>query len=95
MTGVQTCALPICPKIFVIGNAPTALYRIMELYDSGLLYPEAVVAVPVGFVGAAEAKDLIFSKDIPCIITRGRKGGSTIAVAIVNAIMKEALKELE
>lgn len=79
-------------KIFLIGNAPTAIYRIVELYDSGILRPEAVVAVPVGFVGAAEAKDLIYSKDIPCIITKGRKGGSTIAAAIINAIMKEALK---
>lgn len=80
--------------VFIIGNAPTALYRIMELQKSGRLQPAAVVGVPVGFVGAAESKDELWNTDIPCIITRGRKGGSTIGVAIVNAVMREAKKSL-
>lgn len=77
------------PKIFVIGNAPTALYRIMEKIEQGDTSVIAVIGVPVGFVGAAESKEALWSKDISSIITVGRKGGSTIAVAIINAILKE------
>lgn len=82
-------------KIFVIGNAPTALYRIMEHVMSGKMEVEVVVGVPVGFVGAAESKEALWNTEIPSIITKGRKGGSTIGVAIVNAVMKEAKKQIE
>lgn len=81
--------------VFIIGNAPTALYRIMELYNNNRIKPIAVVGVPVGFVGAAESKEELWNTEIPSIITRGRKGGSTIGVAIVNAILREANKSLE
>lgn len=81
-------------KIFIIGNAPTALYRIMELCKEGLLNPKAVIGVPVGFVGAAESKEALWQTDIKSIITKGRKGGSTIGVAIVHAFMKEAKKQI-
>ncbi len=81
-------------KIFVVGNAPTALYRMIELQETGGLEVEAIVGVPVGFVGAAESKETLWKTDIPSIMTRGRKGGSTIAVAIINAVMKEAVKQI-
>jgi len=81
-------------KLFVIGNAPTALYRILELVEKGVLYPEAVIGIPVGFVGAAESKEALWAADIPSVITKGRKGGSTIGVALVNAVLKEAVKNL-
>ena len=81
--------------VFIIGNAPTALYRIMELHKNKTLKPIVVVGVPVGFVGAAESKDELWNTEIPSIITRGRKGGSTIGVAIVNAIMREAKKSID
>lgn len=81
-------------KVFVIGNAPTALYRILELSEKGELAPEAVIGVPVGFVGAAESKEALWAVDIPAVIAKGRKGGSTIGVALVNAVMKEAVKSL-
>lgn len=74
-------------KIFVLGNAPTALYKVMEMKDSGELEVDAVVGVPVGFVGAAESKDELEKTNIPYIISKGRKGGSNLAAAIVNAIL--------
>lgn len=77
-------------KVFVVGNAPTALFRIIELYREGALAPEAIVGVPVGFVGAAESKDALWRTDIPSVISRGGKGGSTVGVAIVNAVLREA-----
>lgn len=82
-------------KIFAVGNAPTALYRIIEWMekDNWDMNVEAVIGVPVGFVGAEESKDALWKQDIPSIITKGRKGGSTIAVAIVNAVLREAVKK--
>ena len=75
------------PVIFVVGNAPTALVRIYELYNEGIFKPELVIGVPVGFVNVVQAKELIIQTEIPCIIERGRKGGSNIAAAICNALL--------
>ena len=75
------------PVIFAIGNAPTALLRIRELVEAGHLDPLLVVGVPVGFVNVVEAKDEIAASGMPSILARGRKGGSTIAAAIMNAIL--------
>ncbi|MCI8750095.1 MAG: precorrin-8X methylmutase [Lachnospiraceae bacterium] len=75
------------PVIFVTGNAPTALIRIYELYKEGIINPGLVIGVPVGFVNVVQAKELIIQTDIPCIISRGRKGGSNIAAAICNALL--------
>lgn len=75
------------PIIFAIGNAPTALVRIRELYEEGKLKPEAVIGVPVGFVNVCESKELIMETDIPYIVAKGRKGGSNVAAAICNAIL--------
>ncbi|MEE8575176.1 MAG: precorrin-8X methylmutase [Thermodesulfobacteriota bacterium] len=80
--------------IAVIGNAPTALREILSLIGAGKIKPALVIGVPVGFVGAREAKEeLMASSDIEYIATEGRKGGSTVAVAIVNALLIEAGKE--
>lgn len=75
------------PVIFVAGNAPTALVRIYELYSEGVFKPELVIGVPVGFVNVVQAKELIIQTEIPCIVARGRKGGSNIAAAICNALL--------
>jgi len=75
------------PIVFAIGNAPTALLRLRELYDNEGLRPEAIIAVPVGFVNVVEAKDLIMEMDVPYIVNVGRKGGSTVAAAICNSIL--------
>jgi precorrin-8X/cobalt-precorrin-8 methylmutase len=81
-------------KIFVIGNAPTALYRILEHKDN-MNTVIGVIGVPVGFVGAKESKEVLWDSSIPSMITMGRKGGSTVAVAIVNALLREAVKGIE
>ena len=74
--------------IFAIGNAPTALVRLYELISEGKLNPEAVIAVPVGFVNVVQSKELILTlKDTPYIVARGRKGGSNIAACICNALL--------
>lgn len=74
------------PVIFAIGNAPTALLSIESLVKSGKLNPVAVIAVPVGFVNVVESKERIIDLKIPAIVARGRKGGSNIAAAIINAL---------
>lgn len=73
--------------IFVFGNAPTALFRLKELISEGKAHPKLIIAVPVGFVGAAESKEHMDELNIPYIRVKGRKGGSTVAAAIVNALM--------
>jgi len=74
--------------IFVVGNAPTALIRIYDLIKSGELNPALVVGVPVGFVNVTESKEMITSlNNTPYIVANGRKGGSNVAAAIINAIM--------
>ena len=74
--------------VYAIGNAPTALIRLCELINEGLAAPAVVIGVPVGFVNVIEAKNMLASlKEIPRIITHGRKGGTTAACAIVNAIL--------
>ena len=72
--------------IYVVGNAPTALLEIIRLVKSGDLQPSLVIGVPVGFVSAAESKAELEKLDIPFIANRGRKGGSPVAVAAVNAL---------
>ena len=80
------------PCIFAIGNAPTALIRIRELMDEGALRPALVIGVPVGFVNVVESKELIIETDVPHIVARGRKGGSNVAAAIVNALLYQILR---
>ncbi|MDR1363881.1 MAG: precorrin-8X methylmutase [Spirochaetaceae bacterium] len=75
------------PLIFAIGNAPTALIRIHELLNENKLDARLVIAAPVGFVNVVEAKELFLDAGIPCIIARGRKGGSAVAASIVNALL--------
>lgn len=73
--------------IFVFGNAPTALFKLKELIKSGKANPSLIIAVPVGFVGAAESKENLDELNVPYIRVKGRKGGSTVAAAIVNSLM--------
>lgn len=87
MAAVEHAATIPGDKLFVIGNAPTAIYKILEMVASKELEVIAVVGAPVGFVGAAESKEDLFESDIPAIVARGRKGGSNIAAAIINAII--------
>ncbi|MBL6616356.1 MAG: precorrin-8X methylmutase [Reyranella sp.] len=77
-------------SIVAIGNAPTALFRLLEMLDEGAPPPAAVIGLPVGFVGAMESKEaLAVDGRVPFLIVRGRKGGSAMAVAAVNALASE------
>ncbi len=78
--------------IFAIGNAPTALIRLHELIQEGVCKPALVVGVPVGFVNVVESKELFLGGSTPYIIARGRKGGSNVAAAIINAIEYQLVK---
>ena len=76
--------------VVAIGNAPTALFRLLELLDEGAPAPAAVIGVPVGFVGAAESKEALEARaDLPHVIVRGRRGGSAMATAAVNALASD------
>lgn len=75
--------------IFAIGNAPTALINLRNMYDAGIFVPQFIIGVPVGFVNVEYAKELIMETDIPYIINKGRKGGSNVAAAICNAVLYE------
>jgi precorrin-8X/cobalt-precorrin-8 methylmutase len=79
-------------SLVVVGNAPTALFRLLELLAEGAPQPAAVIGVPVGFVGAAESKDALATgaHALEYLIVRGRRGGSAIAAAAVNALGSEA-----
>lgn len=77
-------------SVVAIGNAPTSLFRLLEMLDEGAPAPAAIIGLPVGFVGAAESKDeLARDGRIPYLIVKGRKGGSAMAVAAVNALASE------
>ncbi|MEY8390223.1 precorrin-8X methylmutase [Lachnospiraceae bacterium] len=75
------------PVIVAVGNAPTALIRIYELVREGKFLPELIIGTPVGFVNVLQSKELALSLSVPHIIARGRKGGSNVAAAIVNALL--------
>jgi precorrin-8X/cobalt-precorrin-8 methylmutase len=88
-------ALPrLAGGIVAIGNAPTALLRLLELLAAGALPPALVVGVPVGFVNAAESKEALAQQNCPFITALGPKGGSGVAAAIINALAVMALEEM-
>ena len=76
--------------IIAIGNAPTALLKVMDLIERRLIAPNLVIGVPVGFVNAAESKELLAAQNYPFITALGRKGGTPVAVAAVNALLRLA-----
>ena len=83
--------------VVAIGNAPTALFRLLELLDKGVPSPAAILAFPVGFVGAAESKEALIARNfgIPFITLKGRRGGSALAAAAVNALAGPVHEGLE
>ena len=77
--------------LVAIGNAPTALFHLLELLDAGATPPAAIIGLPVGFVGAAESKAALMAEaHLPSLVLPGRRGGSAMAVAAVNAIASDA-----
>jgi precorrin-8X/cobalt-precorrin-8 methylmutase len=79
--------------VIAIGNAPTALFRLLELLDAGAPKPAAILGIPVGFVGAAEAKEALAAsaRGVPFLTLRGRIGGSAITAAAINALARAGL----
>jgi precorrin-8X/cobalt-precorrin-8 methylmutase len=79
--------------VVAIGNAPTALFHLLEMLDKGAPKPAAILGIPVGFVGAAESKDALAadSRGVPYLVVRGRMGGSAMAAAAVNALARAGL----
>jgi len=78
--------------VVAIGNAPTALFHLLEMLDAGAPRPAAIVGVPVGFIGAAESKEALLGHraDVPHLVVRGRRGGSAMAASALNALAQEA-----
>jgi precorrin-8X/cobalt-precorrin-8 methylmutase len=72
--------------VVAIGNAPTALFHLLEMVAAGAPRPAAVLGIPVGFIGAAESKDALAASDLEYLVVRGRRGGSALTAAAVNAI---------
>ena len=91
---VDFAVADIRPAIYVIGNAPTALLRLLEHIEAGRALPALIIGMPVGFVNAAESKDLLLAQSrIPYIAVAGRKGGSPLAASAVNALAELVLAE--
>jgi len=80
-------------SVVAIGNAPTALFHLLEMLDAGAPKPAAILGIPVGFVGAAESKDALAANTlgIPYLVVRGRMGGSAMTAAALNALAKEGI----
>ncbi len=78
--------------IYAVGNAPTALIRLHELIEQKMISPALIIGVPVGFVNVVRSKDLIMTSNVPYIVAQGRKGGSTVAAAICNALLYQLYK---
>jgi precorrin-8X/cobalt-precorrin-8 methylmutase len=79
--------------VVAIGNAPTALFRLLEMLDAGAPHPAAILGIPVGFVGAAESKEalLMHRANIPCLVVCGRRGGSAMTAAALNALAQKGI----
>ena len=80
--------------VIVIGNAPTALLEVIQMINEKIVSPALVIGIPVGFISAAESKEQLAMMEIPFITNKGRKGGSSSAAAVVNALFKLLRKEL-
>jgi precorrin-8X/cobalt-precorrin-8 methylmutase len=90
---VDATLMEMTDGIYVIGNAPTALLRLLEHVRAGRARPALIVGLPVGFVSAAESKAALAELDHPFITNTGRKGGSNVAAAVVNALLLLALEK--
>ncbi|MGY1780962.1 precorrin-8X methylmutase [Geodermatophilus sp. SYSU D01036] len=75
--------------VVAVGNAPTALFHLLEMVAAGAPRPAAVLGIPVGFIGAAESKEALAASDLPFLVVRGRRGGSAMTAAAVNAIASD------
>lgn len=84
---MRRAAAEINNGIVAIGNAPTALYEVIRMVSEGIVKPALIIGIPVGFVSAVESKEELLSVSVPYITNKGRKGGSTVAASIINALL--------
>ncbi|MGH9934559.1 MAG: precorrin-8X methylmutase [Nitrososphaerales archaeon] len=84
---MRRAAADIQNGIVAIGNAPTALYEVIRMFDEGVVKPSLIIGIPVGFVAAVESKEALLNVNVPYITNKGRKGGSTVAASIINALL--------
>lgn len=89
LAGIRLLKTALAGSVVAVGNAPTALYGVLELFRAGIR-PALVIGVPVGFVGASEAKEALLTTDLPAVVLRGTRGGSAVAAAVVNALLSLA-----
>jgi precorrin-8X/cobalt-precorrin-8 methylmutase len=75
--------------VVAIGNAPTALFHLLDMLDASAPRPAAVIGIPVGFIGAAESKEALAATDLEYLVVRGRRGGSAITAAALNALASD------
>jgi precorrin-8X/cobalt-precorrin-8 methylmutase len=80
--------------VVAVGNAPTALLKVVELLREDRIHPSVIIGMPVGFVLAAEAKELLRELKVPAILCRGRKGGSAVTVAVINRLLTMVIEGL-
>lgn len=92
--GIRLAKELVHDNIVVIGNSPSACMELFALVEDGIK-PALIVATPVGFVNATEAKEKVLSSDIPCVVVKGTRGGTPSAVAIVNEIIELGMEELK
>src|SRR5207245_8903829 len=92
--GMHKAVTEVGPAVYVIGNARTALLTLCTYVRQGLVQPGLIVAMPVGFVAVVESKEQALTLDTPVVIVRGRKGGSAVATATVNALLLMAQRGL-
>ncbi len=93
LAAVDAVAEDLAGTIYAVGNAPTALLRLLERIRRGASAPALIIGLPVGFVNAAESKHELSKQDIPFITNVGRKGGSNVAASVVNALILLALQD--
>jgi len=84
---MQQCLSDYPHSVFAVGNAPTALLTLCNSVANGQCRPALVIGAPVGFINVVESKQMLTSLDIPHVVVNGRKGGSAVAAAILNALM--------
>jgi precorrin-8X/cobalt-precorrin-8 methylmutase len=89
-TAIERLGAELNGCIVAIGNAPTALFALLDLVDQGAVQPALVAGIPVGFVGAAESKAELVKRNIPYITLTGSRGGSPLAAAAINALIRQA-----
>ena len=82
------------PKLIVVGSAPMALKRLLQFHQQAALHEAVVIATAAGFASAVELKERIWESGLPCIVVRGRKGGANAAIAVTNALLRDAAQHL-